>query len=47
MELAIIGPIKVKDGIFMGDEFAAHVLQAIKIYIRILNFWYQVKLPML
>ena len=25
MELAIVGPIKVKDGIFMGDEYAAHV----------------------
>ena len=26
MELAIVGPIKVKDGIFMGDEYAAHVI---------------------
>ena len=26
MEYSIIGPVKVKDGIFMGDEYAAHVL---------------------
>ena len=25
MDYSIIGPVKVKDGIFMGDEYAAHV----------------------
>ena len=25
MDFSIIGPVKVKDGIFMGDEYAAHV----------------------
>ena len=26
MEFSIIGPVKIKDGIFMGDEYAAHVI---------------------
>ena len=47
MELAIIGPIKVKDGIFIGDEFAAHVvlftLKYSIFFIRILNLWLQTK----
>jgi hypothetical protein len=25
MEYQIIGPIKIKDGLFMGDEFASQV----------------------
>ena len=45
MELAIVGPVKVKDGIFMGDEFAAHVisLAKIKFIFRILNFYLLIK----
>jgi hypothetical protein len=35
----MIGAIKIKDGLFIGDEFAAQVRSIFKFFIRTLNSW--------
>ena len=48
MEPEIVGAIKIKDGLFIGDEFAAQVLLcAIIIMLRTWNLWWQIRLHIL
>jgi len=44
MEIHIIGPVKIKDGLFMGDEYAAHVSFISHYFkLRILNLSFRIK----